>query len=56
VLHDREQHSTPTQHMAREEEVHVEQEAPEEEGFEDNGEEEEGAPQGEVSSSRLTTG
>jgi hypothetical protein len=46
VLHSQEQHSTLMQHMAGEEEAHVEQEAPEEEeGFEDDGEEE-GALQG----------
>jgi hypothetical protein len=43
VLYDQEQHSTPTHHIAREEEAHVEQE-----GFEDDSEEEEEevAPQG----------
>jgi hypothetical protein len=47
VLHSQEQHSIPVQHMAREEEAHVEQEAPEEDRLSEvNGEEEEGAPQG----------
>jgi hypothetical protein len=60
VLHGKERHSTPTQHMVGEEKAHVEQEAPEEEDGlskdDSEEEEEEGAPWGDASSSRPTTG
>jgi hypothetical protein len=60
MLHAQEQHSTLTQHMAEEEEAHVEQETVEEQdrsSSKDDGEEE-GAPLGEASSrsSRSTIG